>query len=164
MPVLTTQEMRLHFPQRGRILAVDVGTKRLGLALSDTAQTLATPRPYLPRTQWTQDFNLFKQLIEKEQVTAIVIGNPLTMKGDNSASTDAAHSYADLLAKGFPALQVALWDERLSSAAAERALFERRVEGSRQTRASKKSATAFVDSTAATLFLQAALDYLRGRK
>ena len=86
-----------------------------------------------------------------------MIGYPLTLDGHVAAAADAARSYADLMSEAFD-LPTVLWDERLTTAAAERALFEQRT--GRQKRASKKDIKKNLDSAAAVLILQNFLDYL----
>jgi putative Holliday junction resolvase len=145
-------------PAAGRLLAVDVGEKYLGLAVSDSGQILASPRPSHLRSKWKQDINFFKELVEKEKIVGVVIGHPLTLTGHVGPAADATRSYGELIAQA-TALPTTLWDERLTTSAAEQALFEQRT--GRQTRASKKSVKSYVDSAAATLILQALLDYRR---
>jgi putative Holliday junction resolvase len=145
-------------PATGRLLAVDVGEKHLGLALSDSGQRLASPRPAHQRTKWKQDISFFSELIDKEKIVGIIIGHPLTLKGEVGPAADAARSYGELIAQA-TAVPAALWDERLTTSAAEKALFEQRT--GRQKRAGKKEVKPYLDSAAATLILQAALDRRR---
>jgi putative Holliday junction resolvase len=143
---------------KGRLLAVDGGEKRVGLAISDSARRLATAAGAVPRKPWGG----VKAKIEEwksQGVVAVVVGLPLNMDGSEGPACTAAKSLADLIVKeaGLPVL---LWDERLTSQQAERAFFEQRV--GRQTRGSKRDSVGHVDSPAATLLLQSVLDVLKG--
>ena len=105
----------------GRILALDVGKKRIGLALSDplgiTAQGLET----LQRTRIREDLRALKQLIDERDVQTIVVGNPIHMSGDDSWQSAYTQEFAERM-REFVHLPVVLWDERLTTAEAERAL------------------------------------------
>ncbi len=155
MTINSTQNL----PSTGRLLCLDVGEKWIGLAISDSGQKLASPRPALQRGKWKNDADFFSNIISQENIAGIVVGNPLTLKGTVGPSADAARSYADLIGQ-HSNLPIALWDERLSTAGAHRALFEQRKKGSRQTRASKKDVKNRTDSAAAVLILQNVLDFL----
>lgn len=147
-------------PTTGRLLGVDVGSKTLGLAISDSRQILASPRPVINRAGWDKDQTKLQEIITQNNIVALVVGLPLTLQNTTSSSTDAATSFADLAEKAFN-LPVLLWDERLTTQQAENALFEQRTAGSRQTRGSKKQIKPRLDSAAAVLILQNVLDRLR---
>jgi putative Holliday junction resolvase len=134
--------------QSGRILAIDYGSRRMGLAVSDplgiTAQGLET----LERRNKRSDFARLEKLIREYQVREIVLGNPLRMSGEEGAQSQKVAEFAEELRRRFE-LPVHLWDERLTSAEANRIL--REAELSIQKRA------AAVDRMAATLILQSFL-------
>ncbi|PIZ31593.1 MAG: Holliday junction resolvase RuvX [Alphaproteobacteria bacterium CG_4_10_14_0_8_um_filter_53_9] len=138
----------------GRWLALDIGTKRTGMAVSNSARTLATPKGSTDKLQ-----NLDWDALKAEGITAVVIGFPLNMDGTEGPSTDRARSAADWVEKN-TGLPTCLTDERLTSHQAEQAFSQQRTQGSRQTRASKKDSVGKIDATAATLILQATLDRL----
>lgn len=142
----------------GRLLALDVGSVRVGLAVTDTSRTLATSVGIVPRKPWS---GLKAKLVEwqGQGVAAVALGWPLNMDGSEGPACTAVRSVADLIGKetGLPVL---LWDERLTSQQAEAAFFLQR-EG-RQTRASKRDSVGHVDAAAATLLLQGVCDALRG--
>ena len=140
-------------PPSGRILAIDVGEKTLGLALSDGLRMVASPRPTIRRSKWAQDAESLKKLIAADSVVALVVGLPLLMKGDHASQADMAQSFAHQAEKDL-GLPVLLWDERLTSVAAERAL----QEGGVRRRDNKEKN---IDSLAATLMLQGVLELLR---
>lgn len=141
-------------PPSGRILAIDVGEKTLGLSISDGLRMVASPRPTLRRSKWTQDADALKKLIAADGIAALVVGLPLLMKGDHASQADVAQSFAHQAEKDL-GLPVLLWDERLTSVAAERAL----QEGGVRRRDNKEKN---IDSLAATLMLQGVLELLRG--
>jgi putative pre-16S rRNA nuclease len=134
--------------QPGRILAIDYGSRRMGLAVSDplgiTAQGLET----LERRNKRSDFARLEKLVREYQVREIVLGNPLRMSGEEGRQSQKVAEFADELRRRLE-LPVHLWDERLTSAEANRIL--REAELSIQKRAQA------VDRMAATLILQSFL-------
>jgi putative Holliday junction resolvase len=136
-------------PRSGRILALDVGHKRLGLAVSDplgiTAQGLET----LQRKNKRADFEHLKTIIEQYEVKEIVVGYPLRMSGEAGTQATKMADFADELRRRF-SLPVHLWDERLTSAEANRLL--------RETDMSIRRRGEVVDRLAATLILQSFLE------
>jgi putative Holliday junction resolvase len=129
----------------GRVLGLDVGSRRIGFAVSDplgiTAQGLAT----LERRNKRYDFQHLKDVIRKYEVKEIVVGLPLRMSGEEGIQAEKMHSFAEELRKRF-GLPVHLWDERLSSAEANRLL--------RETDLSIEKRGKAVDRMAAILILQ----------
>jgi putative Holliday junction resolvase len=130
---------------RRRVLGLDVGTRRIGLAVSDplgiTAQGLET----LQRQNKRLDFEALGKVIQKFDVAEIVVGFPLRMSGAEGAGTDKMQLFAEELRQRFH-LPVHLWDERLTSAQANRLL--------RETSMSIKRRGEVVDQMAAVLILQ----------
>ncbi|MAZ15584.1 MAG: Holliday junction resolvase RuvX [Ahrensia sp.] len=133
------------------IAALDLGTKTIGVAISDRGLSLATPRPVIKRTKFTADATVLLGLLAKENAGAIVLGMPLNMDGSEGPRAQATRAFARNLAR-MSDLPLAFWDERLSTVAAERSLIEQDV--SRAKRADR------VDSAAAAFILQGALDRL----
>jgi putative holliday junction resolvase len=134
--------------EAGRILALDVGKKRIGLALSDALGISAQGLPTFHRTRIRDDLRQLRELIRLHEVKLIVVGNPLHMSGDESRQSAYTAEFAERLrlASGVP---VILWDERLTSKEAERVLREGRA-----TIEEKKRA---VDRLAAVLLLESYL-------
>jgi putative pre-16S rRNA nuclease len=132
----------------GRILAIDHGSRRMGLAVSDplgiTAQGLET----LERKNKRADFGRLERIIREYQVREIVLGNPLRMSGEQGTQSEKVAEFAEELRQRFQ-LPVHLWDERLTSAEANRLLRENEL-------SIKKRAQA-VDRMAAVLILQSFL-------
>lgn len=132
----------------GRILAIDYGSRRMGLAVSDplgiTAQGLET----LERKNKRADFGRLERIVREYQVREIVLGNPLRMSGQEGTQSQKVAEFAGELRRRFE-LPVHLWDERLTSAEANRLLREADL-------STKKRAKA-VDRMAAVLILQSFL-------
>jgi putative Holliday junction resolvase len=136
------------------VLAIDPGTVRLGLAISDPSGTIAQPLSVLRRRSEAEDLNELAQLVNQHQVDVIVVGLPRTMDGRLEAAAKDAQEFGRRVGEttGRP---VAYWDERLTTVAAERYLIE---QGKRRKRRRQE-----VDRMAATLLLQGYLDYQRRR-
>jgi putative Holliday junction resolvase len=140
-------------PDEGRVLSVDWGARRIGIALSDETQLLATPLETLTRRAGKRfPMPAFLELIAVSRPVGVVVGLPLTLDGTESESAVAAREVADLIAQR-TGLPVALWDERMSSARALGAI--REVGGS--TRGRRED----VDALAASVLLQHWLDARR---
>ena len=136
--------------QRGRLLALDVGTKTIGTALCDAHWTIASPATLITRAKFMADKAALETLIAREQVKGIVIGLPLNLDGTDSPRTQSTRAFAkNLEALGVPIL---LWDERWSTAAVERQMIAADI--TRAKRAQK------IDNAAAAYILQGAIDRL----
>jgi putative Holliday junction resolvase len=135
-----------------RLLGLDVGTKTIGLALSDVTRSIATPYDTLKRTKFTSDAKTLANIAGKMEVGALIIGLPLNLDGSEGPRAQSTRAFARNLAKHV-ALPIAFWDERLSTAAVERHLIE--------ADASRKRRAEVVDRMAAAYILQGALDRLR---
>ena len=135
-----------------RLLGLDLGEKTIGLALSDTLRSVATPLHTLKRSKFTADASMIEKIIAEHNIGALVIGMPLNMDGSTGPAAQSARAFANNFAKlnDFP---VVLWDERLSTAAVTRTLLE--------ADASRKRRAEVVDKMAAAYILQGALDRLR---
>ena len=138
----------------GRVLGLDLGDVRIGVAISDDDRRLAVPVGTL-RTGAPQDLRAVARLVEEHGVTLIVVGHPLSMSGRPGPQAALAEQFADAL-RSFLSVPVAMQDERLSTAEADRSL-ERAGARSRERRS-------VVDQTAAAVILQAWLDANRPRK
>jgi putative Holliday junction resolvase len=148
----TAAEMRAALPEGGALLGLDLGTKTIGTALSDAGWRFATAGKTLPRGKFARDLEALKALAAERKVSGIVLGLPLNMDGTEGPRAQSTRAYARNLAPlGLPVL---LWDERWSTASAERDLLAQ--DFSRAKRAER------IDSHAAAVILQAALDALVG--
>ena len=141
-------------PSSGRLIALDWGLKRIGLALSDESQTLASPLETLTRREGKRfPMPRFLELIGEHRPVGAVIGLPLSPEGEETESAVAARELASVVTRR-TGLAVELWDERMSTARALAMIWE---QGGR-TRGRKED----VDSLAAAVFLQHFLDARRG--
>ena len=153
-PLITASaaELREALPDGGVLLGLDLGTKTIGTALSDAGWRFATAGKTLPRGKFSRDRAALEALIRERRVAGIVLGLPLNMDGSEGPRAQSVRAYARNLAPlGLPVL---LWDERWSTASAERDLIAQ--DFSRAKRAER------IDSHAAAVILQAALDALAG--
>lgn len=133
----------------GRVLGLDVGSKRIGLAVSDPLGITAQGIETLHRQNKRLDFAQLENVIREYQITEIVVGYPLRMSGAEGAQAEKMQRFAEELRQRFQ-LPVLLWDERLSSAQANRLL--------RETDMSIKRRGQVVDQMAAVLILQSWMD------
>ena len=138
-------------PKLTRLLGIDLGTKTIGLALSDAGRAIASPLETLVRGKFTEDAQTLSAIAERHTIGGIVVGLPLKLDGGESPRSQSTRAFAANLAKAL-SLPVLLWDERLSTVAVERALLEADV--SRAKRAER------IDKLAAAYILQGALDRL----
>lgn len=139
-------------PCEGRILALDLGEKRIGLAISDELRLTAQGLESLERTNEREDLDRLARLVEKNGVTLIVLGNPIRMDGGEGARSQWARRFAEKLERrtGRPVL---LWDERLTTKSAERVLRSSGISRTKRNRA--------VDRLSAVLLLSDYLEALR---
>lgn len=135
-----------------RLLGLDVGSKTIGLALSDATRAVATPLTTIRRTKFAKDVGELMEIIESRDVFALVIGLPLNMDGSEGPRAQSVRAFARNLGSHMD-LPLVFWDERLSTVAAERTLLE--------ADASRKRRSEVIDKMAAGFILQGALDRLR---
>jgi putative Holliday junction resolvase len=138
-----------------RTLAIDLGTRRIGLAVSDSGGTWATPHEVLAVTDPSQAVGPILKLIAAEDVRRVVVGLPLNMDGTAGPAARGAVAWAKRLVASVPGVQLVFVDERLSSFAAEQQLNDRKRAGEHLTRKRRKEQ---LDAVAAAGFLQAYLD------
>lgn len=135
-----------------RILGLDLGTKTIGLALSDVSLSVASPLDTIQRAKFTKDAEHLERVIREHGVGALVLGLPLSMDGSEGPRCQSTRDFAaNLLKRGD--IPIVLWDERLSTSAVERMLVND-VDMTRKRRAQ------VVDKLAAAYILQGALDML----
>ena len=133
----------------GRVLAVDLGTVRVGLALSDPLRITGQPMGRLPRRALRDSLDALVEVVLANDVTVVVVGHPLLMSGNAGERASDAQAFAERL-RGEIGCPVVLWDERLTTVQAERALLEGNV--------SRRNRRNVVDAAAAALLLQSWLD------
>ncbi|GMM94113.1 Holliday junction resolvase RuvX [Qipengyuania sp. MTN3-11] len=140
-------------PDGGVLLALDIGTRTLGVATCDVGWRFATAGKTLPRGKFGKDSAALREIVAARKVAGIVIGLPRNMDGSEGPRCQASRAYGRNLAEAF-GLPVLLWDERWSTASAEAAMIGQDM--SRAKRATR------IDSHAAAVILQAAIDRLAG--
>ncbi|SOC39505.1 putative Holliday junction resolvase [Rhizobium subbaraonis] len=151
MATLTLEELAEVLEPGQPIAGLDLGTKTIGLSVSDLGRRLATPRPVLKRLKFGIDAETLLGFAEKEKVAAFVIGLPMNMDGSAGPRVQATRAFVRSMGERTE-IPFVYWDERLSTVAAERTLIEMDV--SRKKRAER------IDSAAASFILQGALDRL----
>jgi len=151
-PPLPIEDLASRLQPEARLLGLDVGTKTIGLALSDVTRSIATPYDTIRRTKFTTDARALAEIVAKEGVGGLVIGLPINLDGSAGPRAQSTRAFARNLASHIP-LPMAFWDERLSTAAVERHLIE--------ADASRKRRAQVIDRMAAAYILQGALDRLK---
>lgn len=139
-------------PPAGKLLGLDLGTKTIGIAISDAMRYSATPLETIKRTKFGADATAIEAIIAANAAVGIVLGLPLNMDGSEGPRVQSTRAFARNLAQRI-SLPIVFWDERLSTSAVTRTLIEADV--SRAKRAN------VVDKLAASYILQGALDRLR---
>jgi putative Holliday junction resolvase len=153
-PLITTsaRDFRAALPGGGALLGLDLGTQTIGTAFADAGWRFASPGKTLKRGKFGADKALLEGLIRERSVKGVVIGLPINMDGSEGPRAQSSRAYArNLSVIGLPIL---LWDERWSTASAERGLIDQDM--SRAKRAGR------IDSAAAAVILQGAIDALAG--
>jgi putative Holliday junction resolvase len=150
MPIVPLSALARDVAPGRRLLGLDFGTKTIGVALSDPAATVASPRGAIKRTRLAADLEMLRALIEAEDVGGAVLGLPIGMDGREGPACQRVRQFAHDLLR-LVNVPLALWDERLSTAAVERMMIEA-ADLSRRRRAE------LIDPAAAAYILQGALD------
>ncbi|MCJ8508362.1 Holliday junction resolvase RuvX [Rhizobium lemnae] len=151
MATMTIEELAASLLPGQPVAGLDLGTKTIGLAVSDLGRRFSSPRPVLKRLKFTKDAELLLAWADKEKVAAFIIGLPINMDGSSGPRVQATRAFVRSMSDKTK-IPFVFWDERLSTVAAERALLEMDV--SRAKRAER------IDSAAASFILQGALDRL----
>ncbi|MCO5146779.1 MAG: Holliday junction resolvase RuvX [Aquamicrobium sp.] len=151
MPVIDIAELPAVLPPGATLAGIDLGTRTIGLAVSDAGLSFAHPRPVIVRKKFTLDAQALLAALDKEKAAAIVVGLPVNMDGSEGPRVQATRAFVRNMER-LTDLPFVYWDERLSTVAAERALISMDV--SRAKRGER------IDSAAAAFILQGALDRL----
>ena len=149
---LTLPQLAATLPPSGALMGLDLGTKTIGLALSDPGRRIASPLLTIRRTKFKADAEALLKEAGENAVIALVLGLPLNMDGSSGPRVQATRAFAKNLA-ALTTLPIVYWDERLSTAAVTRTLID--------ADASRKRRTELVDKVAAAYILQGVLDLLR---
>ena len=144
-------EFAAQLPRMGALAGLDLGTVTIGVAVTDSFRRVATPLETIRRTKFGKDASALLDILNKRQITGIVLGLPLNMDGSEGPRCQSTRAFARNL-EPLTDLPITYWDERLSTVAAERALLE--ADTSRKRRAE------VIDHVAASYILQGALDRL----
>jgi putative Holliday junction resolvase len=149
--ILPLTDAAEHWPARGALIGLDLGTKTIGVAVSDPDRRLATGVETIQRKTFTSDAARLLALASERNVTGFILGLPINMDGTEGPRAQSTRAFARNFAR-LTDLAIGLWDERLSTAAVERELIE--LDMSRAKRAK------VIDEHAAIFILQGALDRL----
>jgi putative holliday junction resolvase len=148
---ITIEELALRLPPGQPLIGLDVGSKTIGIAVSDRRRQIASPRETIRRGKFAADAARLLAIAGEDQAAAVIVGLPINMDGSEGPRAQSTRAFARNLAR-LTDLPIAFWDERLSSAVVERMLIE--ADRSRARRAE------IVDKLAAAYILQGALDRL----
>ena len=150
--MITIDEFKNKLSSGSRLLGIDLGTKRIGIAISDYNQKIATPLKTLDKSKQVKLIDELESIITENDIKGIIIGNPINMDGTYGKSSQSAKDIAINLSNKID-IPVSLWDERLSTVGAFNLSSELDVNVSKRERDIDKFAAAFI--------LQGALDYLQ---
>ncbi len=138
-------------PASGKLMGLDLGSKTIGVAISDGLRLTATPLLTIRRKKFAADASQLLELISQHAISGIVLGLPLNMDGSEGPRAQSTRAFARNLAAK-TSTPIAMWDERLSTSAVTRTLIEADVSRARRAQ--------LVDKLAASFILQGALDRL----
>jgi putative Holliday junction resolvase len=133
----------------GALMGLDLGEKTIGVAVSDTRQTVATGIKTIKRTKFQQDLKVLTQVIVGRDIKGVILGLPRNMNGSEGPKCQSTRAFAKNISLRIP-LPITFWDERLSTVAAERSLIE--------ANASRRRRAEVIDYVAASFILQGVLD------
>jgi putative holliday junction resolvase len=151
LAILSVEELALRLTPGHTLAGIDLGTKTIGLAVSDRSLAFAHPRPVIARKKFSADAASLIAALRKENAGAVVMGLPVNMDGSEGPRAQASRAFVRNMER-LTDLPFIYWDERLSTVAAERTLIEMDV--------SRKKREGRIDSAAAAFILQGVLDRL----
>lgn len=152
---MTVTEDALVLAGKGALMGLDLGTKTIGVAVSDGLQMTASALETMRRGKFSKDAAHLRSIAEGRAMAGVVIGLPRNMDGSEGPRAQSARAYARNVSEALD-LPVVLWDERLSTVAAERTLLE--------ADASRKRRAEVIDAMAAQFILQGVLDRIAGER
>ena len=153
MPTVRIEELPDYLRDGKALAGIDLGDKTIGIAVSDAGLSFAHPRPVIMRRKFTLDAEALLAQFARDRVGACVIGLPVNMDGSEGPRAQTSRAFVRNMER-LSGLPIAVWDERLSTVAAERTLIEMDV--------SRKKRQTRIDSAAAAFILQGVLDRLHG--
>ena len=152
MAIVEMIDLRTTVKRGERLLGLDLGSKTIGIAISDSGFVIASPLETIQRKKFTADALALKAIIDERQIGGLVLGLPKNMDGSDGPRVQSTRQFAANLLERFD-IPIAFWDERLSTMAIKRVLVDE-ADMSRQKR------SAVVDKMAASYILQGALDLM----
>ena len=138
-------------PKNKTILCLDLGKKRIGLAISDVNQKIASPYDVIKEKKFSEVLEIIKNLVKEFDIGSIIVGDPINMDGSLGPKSQSSRSFIANINKDIH-IPILLWDERLSTVAAEKSLIEADI--------SRKKRSEVIDKIAANIILQNFLDFL----
>lgn len=147
-------DLKSHLKKDERLLGLDLGSKTIGIALSDVMRTIATPMETIRRAKFTKDADRLLTIISEQNVGGIILGLPINMDGSEGRRCQSTRQFARNMAEKTD-IPIGFWDERLSTIAVTRTLLEADT--------SRKRRDELVDKMAASYILQGVLDNLSNR-
>ena len=150
--MLDIEDFKKSIGNKSRLLGIDPGKKRIGLAISDEDKLVSTPLKTILKKKNFDFIKEIKEIIEENNIKGIVVGNPLNMDGSKGSSSQSSNDFARNLSNNI-SIPITMWDERLSSEGAFK------LSGNIGVNTSKKIEK--LDQNAASFILQGALDYLK---
>jgi putative holliday junction resolvase len=150
---IAIEDLALSLPSKGRLIGIDLGSKTIGLALSDIERRLASPLKTLPRGSFGKDAEALTAIFSEFDIAGIVLGLPLDLNGRDNPRAQSTRAFARNLSTR-TSLPVVFWDERFSTAVVTRSLIANDVSRARRAEV--------VDKMAAAYILQGALDRIGG--
>jgi len=150
---IAIEDLALSLPPQARLIGIDLGSKTIGLAISDVERRLASPLRTLPRGAFAKDVEALTAIFREFGVAGIILGLPLDLAGQDNPRAQSTRAFARNLSTR-TTLPIVFWDERFSTAVVTRTLIENDVSRARRAR--------IVDKMAAAYILDGALDRLRG--
>lgn len=156
MPVVELHDLNTLLPARARVVGLDLGSRTIGLAVSDRDRRVASPVATIRRRKFTADAQALARICAEREAAALILGLPVNMDGSEGPRCQSTRQFArNLLGQAGFTLPIAYWDERLSTQAVERVLVD-------EADMSRRRRGRVVDSMAAAYILQGALDALAG--
>jgi putative Holliday junction resolvase len=150
--MLDIEDFKKSIGNKSRLLGIDPGKKRIGLAISDEDKLVSTPLKTILKKKNFNFIKEIKEIIEENNIKGIVVGNPLNMDGSKGSSSQSSNDFARNLSNNI-SIPVTMWDERLSSEGAFKLSANTGVNTSKKIEKLDKNAASFI--------LQGALDYLK---
>lgn len=151
MICVSIEDFAAALPRTGAVAGLDLGTRTIGVAVSDGLRSVASPLTTIRREKFTLDAQALLKIVAERDIRGLILGLPMNMDGSEGPRCQSTRAFARNLEKLTP-LPIGFWDERLSTVAAERAMLEADM--------SRKRRAEVIDHVAAGFILQGALDRL----